>query len=174
MARKETKVAPAPVQIQPLLIVSGQFFVFTIKKVQVHVLDAMATALLYDGLSIADTRSFNQEFHRDYVVRQTFGREAIGFLPAGTAEALWYYAEHYEGMLAEQVKGLAACILSGTPYGPESHMGGGIVGGEKVTPPVRPNAPKDSGGAGAAPTFREQAESDMRSRKNAKLMEAYS
>src|SRR5438105_12502390 len=145
MTRKALKSVPV-VQTAPLLIVSGQFFVFTVREVQVHVLDARCTALLYDGLSIAETRSErNVDMHRAYVVRQTFGRDAIGFLPAGTTEALFYYCEHYEGPFSETIKGLSACILTGTPFGHDD-ANRKLDGGLKVQTPSTPLVPTPSSG----------------------------
>jgi hypothetical protein len=145
---RRAKVVAIVEQPKPLLICNGQFFVFTTKEVQVHVLSDPQTALFWDGLSIADTRSERTtQMHREYVVRQHFGSEAIGFLPAGTAEALFHYVEHYEGPLTEEIKGLAACILSGTPYGPDNAQGGRLSGGEKVTSPVAPQTPSGPNGA---------------------------
>lgn len=130
-----------------LLICAGQFIVLTTKEVQVHLLNDSATARFWDGMEIADTRTFKPDQAREYVIRQTFGQDAVSFLPAHSFEAIFHYAEHYEGALAEQVKGICACILTGTPYGPESHRGSSVDGdGLKVAPVP---SPKGSGPTGA-------------------------
>ncbi|MGH9608032.1 MAG: hypothetical protein ACRD34_00025 [Bryobacteraceae bacterium] len=141
-ARKKLK--PAPVQLNTLLIVPEQFLVLTVTHVEVHVLHETAVTGLWQALAIADTRT-RPEPAREYVIKQFFGRNAVGFLPAGSVEALLWLSENYAGILAEEVKGICACILTGTPFGPPDDSasdGGGLT----VAPPV-PQQPTGPTGA---------------------------
>jgi hypothetical protein len=129
-----------------LLIARGQFFVLSAKTVSVHVLDVLGTSNFWDGMEIAETRSRNVDQAREYVLRQTFGSDCIGFMPANSSEALLYYTEHYEGLHATLVKQLAACILTGTPFSLDARGHSDGSGGEKVTgKPVQPVKPAPAG-----------------------------
>lgn len=116
-----------------LLIVSTQFFVFTAKRVRLTMLSMGQTSRLYDGLTLADNcRIVDPVVQREYVIRQTFGSDATGFLPANSVDCLMFLAESYKGPFEEEVKGICACILTGTPYGPEDANPGIDGGSEKI------------------------------------------
>lgn len=125
---------------QMLLCTLGTFFVFTKRHVFVELLSDTETTRFWEGITIAEACVFmDKDVARQQVLRQTFGSDVEDFLPATSRECLMYYVEHYEGRSAEDVKGLCAMILTGTPYGPESHKGFDIHGdGEKITAPVGP------------------------------------
>jgi hypothetical protein len=141
MAKRKPKAAQE--EQRPLLICNGQFLVVTKDNVQVHLLSDTATTLFYDGLLIAEQTS-QPEMYVAQVLRQTFRVDVVTALPAGSIEALYFYIEHYNGPQQEKVKQLAACIVTGTPYGPEENPpmdDGGIR--ERV--PVKPLAPTGGG-----------------------------
>lgn len=128
---------------RPLLICSGQFLVITPKEVQVHILTQTATTLFYDGLFIAE-KSSKPETYVAQVLRQTFRVDAVTALPASSIDALYFYIDHYDGPQQEKVKQLAACIVTGTPFGPDENPNMDDEGfRERV--PVKPLAPTGGG-----------------------------
>lgn len=146
MAKRKTPVKTEQKTPQTLLCTPGTFFVFTKRLVHVEVLSDTETARLWDKLTLAEGCVFmDVSVAREQVLRQIFGQDAEGFLPANR-EACQYLSEHYEGPMKEMVQGLAACILTGTPFGPDDRNPGIDGNGEKV--PVGPK-PVDSGPASA-------------------------
>jgi hypothetical protein len=99
-----------------LLITAGQFICLTVKDAFISHLPQDAVSRYWDGMRIAEgTRQ--AEANVAYVNAQTFGRDVLRAFPAPSAEACQWYAEHYEGMHQEMVRGLMACVLTGTAYG---------------------------------------------------------
>lgn len=130
--------------VKMLLCTPGTFFVFTKNLVHIDVLSDTETTRLWEKLTLADACVFVDPFvAREQVLRQVFGQDAQSFLPANRAACV-YLSEHYEGPMKDMVQGLAACILTGTPFGPDENPR--IDGGVKI--PVGP-VPKDSGPTGA-------------------------
>jgi hypothetical protein len=140
MAKRKPKAAQE--EQRPLLICNGQFLVITKDGVQVHLLSDKATTLFYDGLFIAEQTN-KPEMYVAQVLRQTFYVDAVTALPAGSIDALYFYIEHYNGPQQEKVKQLAACIVTGTPYGPEESDEGDNGAPDRV--PVKPLAPSGGG-----------------------------
>ena len=129
--------------MKTLLICDGLFLVLTVQEVHVHLLSAHEVSRYWEAIEMCDdTRA--PEVYRAQVYRRVFGSETINALPAGCAQALIAYAEHYQGLHAEQVKGIAACILTGTPFGPDGDNG---EGGTRE--PQTPKRPRSGGGARA-------------------------
>ena len=124
--------------MRSLLIVPGQFICLTELEAFVSLLNHSQNDLLWKALSLAED-AIRREESRQYVFRQVFGADVIGILPASTTEALYAYAEHYDGLHKEKVRGIAACILTGTPFGHD--------GGSKVSPPNNPVKPQPGGTA---------------------------
>jgi len=122
-----------------LLITAGQFICLTDKDAFLAHLPQDAVSRFYDGLKIAEgTRQ--AEANVAYVTAQTFGRDVLRALPAPHAEACQWYAEHYEGMHQELIRGLMACVLTGTPYGADEDRLNDWKhgGGDRVTNPTPP------------------------------------
>ena len=128
--------------MKPLLIVQGQFICLTETDVFVSLLNRDQNKLLWDSLSLAED-AIKRDEARKYVFKQIFGDDVIGILPASTSTALYAYAEHYDGLHSAKVKGIAACILTGNPFG---------GGGTKVSNPALPSAPQPGGAAVSLPT----------------------
>lgn len=141
MAKRKPKAAQE--EQRPLLICNGQFLVITRdSSVQVHLLSETATTLFYDGLLIAEKTS-KPDMYVAQVLRQTFRVDAVTALPAGSIDALYFYIEHYNGPQQEKVKQLAACIVTGTPYGPEESDDDDSGAPDRI--PVKPLAPSGGG-----------------------------
>ena len=121
-----------------LLIVASQFIVLTDTCAHLRLLSDISKTRLYESLELTDNQN-----NRAYVIRQYFGHDAVGFLPATSIKALMHYAESYEGLHAEIVKGIAACILTGTPI--PNGENSGKDGGSKVPLVKPPKTPKGSG-----------------------------
>lgn len=108
--------------------------------------DAQVT-YLEDGIRIARDRARDpQQALRD-VYRQLFKVEGtIYAFPCWRLPMLEWITEHYEGPHKERTRGLAACIITGTPYGPDD-TGKGPKGGTPVTKPEPPKTPSGPSGA---------------------------
>lgn len=148
MSKKPVKQeipAQAGNPLRPLLITPGQFFVLTADDVQVHVLSEDRTTQYWDRVLLSETR-IRADVAKQETRRLMFGTEnIIDVLPAGSIKALVWYTDHYEGLHAERVKGIAACILTGTPFGPDS--ANPIDGGGQTVPRVSgPDSPGSPGG----------------------------
>jgi hypothetical protein len=140
---EEVKAAP-----QMLLCTPEMFFVFTKKGVCVDVLTVDQARRLWERLTIAEGCRFIDTVHaREQVVRFVFGPDAEDFIPATSRECLMYYTEHYTGRYQQEVQGLSACILLGTPFTSDS-ANPGIDGSDGQKVPVAP-VPKGSGPTGA-------------------------
>lgn len=132
---------PKQIKTQTLLIVPGQFIVLTASDVFVALLTAEQNASYWDAIAICDdTRA--PEVYRLEVYRRVFGRDAIQALPASKLEALLAYAEHWDGLHKDLVRGIAACILTGTPF---SRDGDGKDGGTREPLPKSPKTPHGGG-----------------------------
>lgn len=162
---KRTQQAEMVKAVPMLLCTLGTFFVFTKRHVFVEVLSDTETRRLWEGLAIAEACVFiDRAIARQTVLRQSFSSDVEDFLPATSRECLMYYVEHYEGRCAEDLKGLCAMILTGTPYGPESYKGFDIHGdGEKITAPVGPTP--NTGPSGEA--FNSQSVTELLAQREA-------
>lgn len=120
------------------MIVASQFIVLSDTCAYLVLLADISKTRLYESLELAENKS-----NRDYVIRQYFGRDAISFLPASSIKALYDYAEHYDGLHSETVKGIAACLLTNTPI--PNGENNGKDGGSKVPIVKPPKTPKGSG-----------------------------
>jgi len=127
---------------RPLLVCNGQFLVITKDGVQVHLLSETATTLFYDGLFLAEKTS-KPDMYVAQVLRQTFLVDAVTALPASSIDALYFYIEHYNGAQQEKVKQLAACIVTGTPFGPDDSGDDDNRSPDRI--PVKPRAPSGGG-----------------------------
>lgn len=147
MSKKVIKKQQEVVKTSPMLLCTpGTFFVFTKNLVHVDVLSDTETTRFWDKITMADRCVFmDTDVAREQVLRQVFGHDVVSFLPANR-EACKYLSEHYEGPMKDMVQGLAACILMGTPFGPDDSNPGISGGGIKV--PVAP-VPKGTGPTGA-------------------------
>ena len=138
--------ASEPVTLRPLLICSGQFLVVAPDAVTVHVLTLDGTRTYYDGMTIAE-QCTRRDVAVDHVYRSTFGiKGVIHALPAFNADALTYYTEHYDGPQQDAVRGLAACILTGVPFGPDKPNPDPLDGTPDRIPP-RPPVPSSPNAA---------------------------
>jgi len=145
--RKQSTIETAA----PVAILAGQFFVITADAVTVHVLTADAERTYWDAATMAE-RSTRPDIYGPQVLRDMFGiKNALGALPASSAAALLYYAEHYEGPHKDAVRGLAACIVTGQTYGPDENRGPD-GGGTPARLPEAPKGPKGGSGLAVAET----------------------
>ena len=116
----------------PLLHAVGLFIVVGPTGPRVALLTESATQRLYSSLELADKPD-----NRSYLLRQIFHTEVDAFLPAHRLDALLDYAENYAGPHHTQVQGLAACILTGTPFSTDTNdLGGGSKIPTYPTPPA--------------------------------------
>ena len=130
-----------------LLICPGQFLVLTAQDVFVALLSEIENSRYWDAIAMCD-ESRAPEVYRLQVYRRVFGSDAIAALPASKLEALLAYAEHYEGLHTELVRGIAACILTGTPFSRDGDNNGG---GTKEPQTPKPTRPRSGGKAKALP-----------------------
>lgn len=111
----------------------------------VHVLAPAERAALDARLALAARR--DSEAARLEAYRLTFGLGVRWVFPAGP-ETLDWLALSYDGPHRDAVRGLAACLATGTPFGPDSGADSGPSGGERVPADPKP-APRSP--AGRAP-----------------------
>lgn len=111
----------------------GAFLV--LPKGQVHLLSDNQVSSLFNKLGIAAKRE--SEEARTYAMRTYFGENVDYAIPCWSDGAMEAVAQEYEGPDMERIRGLAACIATGTPYG--GHEGDSDGGGYRV--PLSP--PKD-------------------------------
>lgn len=124
------------------LVSPGQFIILTNVTAYVVLIEESRAAHYYDGLAICETRARDVDAARAQLIRLIFGSEAVQALPAGSAEALLFYIEHYDGRLHELVAQLAACILTGQPQTRD-----GSDPSARARLPVQPIAPPSPVGA---------------------------
>lgn len=128
--------------MKQLLITRGQFFVLTASTVFVALLSEEQTAKYFDALEIAEeTRA--PDVYRVQVYQRVFSSDAIAALPAYPHAALYDYAEHYTGLHQDLVRGIAACILTGTPFSKDGENKNGGGSGDRLPKP--PKSPRTGG-----------------------------
>lgn len=131
-------------------------------------------------LEIATKHEKDSSRHEAY--RLTFGVRAHYAIPCWSVEAMTKLATEYKGENEKQVRGLAARIALGQPYGgPEPGARSGETDGGQRAPidPVKPKPRKPSGG-NAAPLTAEQllfgdgkrAKGERAAERQARRMEA--
>jgi hypothetical protein len=98
---------------------------------------------MFHALDIAEDTNHPKE-NREYVFRQYFHDDVLAILPAGKMSALYDYAEHYEGIQQQAVRGLAACILTGTSFSREASSDD-ADGGMRVLNDMTPVKPAPGG-----------------------------
>lgn len=131
--------------MKTLLISPGQFICLTASDVFVALLAPSELARYWDTLEKCDdTRA--PEVYRAQLFKRVFGQDVLNALPAGHVDALHIYCEHYEGLHAEIVKGICACILTGTPF---SRDGDKPDGGTRIPQAPKPTRPRSGGRAKA-------------------------
>jgi hypothetical protein len=118
-------------------------------------ISASAVRLLNDQVRIAEKHGKDSLKLQAY--RQAFGLDAAVAFPCWIDECMAAVVANYKGAHEKAVRGLAACIVTGTPYGGEDWKGSpksgkGGDGGQKVKQP-RPQPVKPSGGSGAELLF---------------------
>lgn len=124
-------------QLKTLYIANGQFICITEAIVFVALLNENQQRVYWDALALADD-SLHPVDNRKYVMRRAFGDDVLRALPANSITALMDYAENYTGLQEEHVKGLAACILTGTPFGFNDTPDGGSKEPQQPAPTKRP------------------------------------
>lgn len=137
------KAKRAPDPRPPLLMCHGQFIAVTADAVSVHVLDETRLGAFYQGLGVCH-RSRDPEAAALRVLASVFGKGTLLALPAFGAEGVAFLAEQYDGPQVEAVRGIAACILTGEPFGPRDDD---ESGGERA--PLKPVSPAPAGPSGA-------------------------
>lgn len=123
----------------------GTFILIKTECARLVLIDEITLKHFYTALELA-----SKPANREYVIVQTFGPDVIAFLPAHNEIALHDYADHYDGLHSQQVRGIAACILLGEPI--PTDTGNNSDGGESVTQKPKPIKP-NKGGAAVKPLY---------------------
>ena len=113
----------------------------------VHTLAPAERAAFDARLALASRRGSDAARLEAY--RITFGPGVRWAFPAGPAMLNWL-ALSYDGPHRDAVRGLAACLATGTPFGPDSGPDSGPSWGDRV--PVGPKpAPRSPAGRAPVP-----------------------
>jgi len=106
------------------------------------ILGSHTVTVYNDGLRIAD-KSRDPFLYRRLHYKQFFKVDGVrAAIPVHNENALLFLMERYHGPWEEQIRGIASCIYSGTPYGsddPNPDIGGGERVPVPTPPPTRPS-----------------------------------
>ncbi len=121
------------------------FLVFGISVEPATVLiDDMAYARLLDSERIAAKHGKESLRHDAY--RRAFGLDVQFAFPCWIDAAMTYLATQYKGEHERKVRGLAACVVTGTPYGGSEGSSKPEGGQPSLIDPVKPKPRKPNGG----------------------------